>query len=90
MTVEAIEAASEVLRRAAADVDDPDLADRLAEQAEQLEDLAGRDRGPDHGRVARHQAALRDIKSDAGGSLDEPIDEANDRLNDYRETVDGV
>lgn len=90
MAIEEIQEASDVLDRAAASVDDDDLRERLETQAGQLADLAARDRGPDHGRVARHQAALREIKADADGELDEPIDEANDLLNAYRETVEGV
>jgi predicted metal-dependent hydrolase len=90
MTSEEIREASEVLERAAADVDDENLRERLSEQADQLAALAERDRGPDHGRVARHQGSLRDIRADAGGALDEEIDAANDLLNAYRETVEGV
>lgn len=90
MTSEEIREASEVLDQAAERTDDEDLRERLTEQADQLAALAERDRGPDHGRVARHQGSLRDIKADAGGALDEPIDEANDLLNAYRETVEGV
>lgn len=90
MASEEIGEASAVLNRAAEGVDDEDLHERVTGQADQLAALAERDRGPDHGRVARHQGALRDIKAEAGGALDEPIDEANDLLNAYRETVEGV
>lgn len=92
MAIEELREASDALERAAADADDPELRERLERQADQLADLAGRerDRGPDHGRIARHQGALRDIRDAAGGALDDAIDEANDRLNAYRETVEGV
>lgn len=82
--------AGQLLRAVTDDVPGP-LADRLAYQADQLESLAARDRGPDHGRLARHQQALRDIAADAtDDAVVEAVSRANDRIDAYRETIEGV
>lgn len=90
MTHEDLRAAGESLRRASEATEDPDLRERLDDKADRLEAFADRPRGPDHGQMARIQAHLREIRDDADGALDEYIDEANDHVNAYRETVEGV
>jgi len=90
MTHEELSEASELVRRAADATDDADSAETLTKQADQLEQLAERDRGPDHGRIARHQHALRHVQGKLDGEPADLLGEANDRLNAYRSTVEGV
>jgi hypothetical protein len=52
--------------------------------------MATADRGPDHGRLARHENKLHDLTDDVDPSVAELIDEALDAVHNYRETVDGV
>lgn len=89
MAREELREASKLLDEAVSDVDVPDVRDRLREQAAQLDRLQNREQGPDHGRLDRHQHALRSIKKDAPDVAD-AIDEANDLINAYRETLEGV
>lgn len=89
MTREELANASEALSAAAGDAAG-ETAAKLDEQARQLASLAEAERGPDHGRLARHQAALRDLRATADGSVAERIDEANDLINAHRETLPGV
>ncbi len=88
MSTEKIRDASAVLAEASRSVEGEE-ADRLKDQAESLSSLAERDRGPDHGRIARHQQKLKDIQGDHPSTAD-AVDEANALLNEYRETIDGV
>lgn len=89
MTREELSQASEALERAAEDTDG-EAAEKLREQARQLASLAEAERGPDHGRLARHQAALRDVKGTVDRAVGDRIDEANDLINAHRETLEGV
>lgn len=89
MTREELSEASEILAAAADDVGG-EAGDRLQEQARQLDDLAERERGPDHGRLDRHQQALRDVKAEVDDDVASRIDEANDLINAHRETLEGV
>lgn len=88
MRLEKLRGASDVLREAGESIEGSG-AERLREQADQLSMLAERDQPPDHGRIARHQQKLKDIK-EAEPATAAAIDEANTLLNDYRETVEGV
>jgi hypothetical protein len=65
-------------------------AERLSDLADQLDTLADRDRGPDHGRLARIESALDDIQHDASDDVAVTIDEALDAIHDFRETLEGV
>lgn len=67
-----------------------DAKDRLSELADQLRTLAERDRGPDHGRLARIQSALDELRDDVDDAADAAIDDANDAINSFRETLEGV
>lgn len=89
MAREELTAASQVLEQAAETADDTGVVERLETQAAELEALAGREQGPDHGGLARHQQKLRDIKEEAPETA-ESIDKANDHINAYRETIEGV
>ena len=67
-----------------------DAAERLDGLAEQLETLATAERGPDHGRLARLQTALGEVKEQVDDDAAATIDEALEAIVAYRETVDGV
>jgi hypothetical protein len=88
MSQEKLREASDVLREASESTGS-EASERLRAQADALAELAGADRGPDHGRVARHQQKLREIERDAS-DVGDSIDRANALLNEYRETVEGV
>jgi len=67
-----------------------DSHDRLIELADQLNTLATRDSDPDHGRLARIQNALGEVQSDVDNHTAATIDDANDAINAFRETLEGV
>ena len=81
--------AAELLEQAA-DEAGGEAGESLSEQASQLAALAERDRGPDHGRLDRHQQALRDAKAEVDDAVAARIDEANALITDYRKTLPGV
>lgn len=89
MAREELTAASQVVEQAAETAEDTGVVDRLKTQAAELRALADREQGPDHGGLARHQQKLRDIK-EAAPETTEFIDEANEHINAYRETLEGV
>lgn len=76
--------------RAAAEAAEGDARKRLHEQSDALADLAARERGPDHGRLARHERAIEDAAADASETPAEHVDAALDAIHAYRETVEGV
>ena len=90
MTREALATASDLLESAAEDTGNDAAADRLDELAGQLGRLSTADRGPDHGRLARIQSALNDLRSGAGADVAGTIDEADDAINEYRSDLEGV
>jgi hypothetical protein len=87
MTHEQLQRASEELT-AAAELADGDEQDRLEQQAEQFGKLA--ETGADHGRLARHENALREIKAATGDEVGDRIDAAMEAITAYRETIEGV
>jgi hypothetical protein len=87
MAHEQLQRASDELA-AAAELTDGDERDRLERQAEQFADLA--ETGADHGRLARHENALREIKAATGDEVGERIDAAMEAITAYRETIEGV
>ncbi|QCC50961.1 DUF7553 family protein [Halapricum salinum] len=89
MTRDELANASDLLE-SAAETTSGDAADRLTEIASQIERLATADRGPDHGRLARWQNALGEVKADVDEATGETIEEALDAIVAYRSTVDGV
>lgn len=90
MTRTELATAAEKLEAAADSIDDTTGADRLADLADQLDSLADDEMGPDHGRLARIQAAMGDVQSEADDATAATIDEANDAINAFRETLEGV
>lgn len=89
MAREELEEAAEVLQQAVNATTDK-LRDRIEAQADQVATLADRERGPDHGRLDRHQHALKRIREEAEAEVQDYLDEANELLEKYRETVEGV
>jgi hypothetical protein len=74
-----------------------DAADRLREQADALAALAARDRGPDHGRLARIEHVLTEVSDDleagSAGDADDAstaVEHALAELREYRSGVEGV
>ncbi|WP_302081409.1 DUF7553 family protein [Salinibaculum rarum] len=88
MTRENLATASDLIATAADGSND--ASDRLESLADQLETLADRDRGPDHGRLARIESGLDEIQADASDDVAATIEEALDAIRAYRETVEGV
>jgi hypothetical protein len=85
-----LRAASEDLRAASDAESDGSLAAELADLADHMEHLATRDRGPDHGRMARHDRAMLHLIDDTEGDVRDRVESALDRLRSYRSTVEGV
>ena len=65
-------------------------SDRLTDLADQLDQLAEADRGPDHGRMARIQTALDEIQQETDDDTAATIEDARAKISEYRATVDGV
>lgn len=82
--------ASETLKEASKAANDDETRDRLHEQSDQFARHATADRGPDHGRLARHESILTGIADEAGGTVAEHIEDALEHIRSYRETVEGV
>ncbi|MFD1647159.1 DUF7553 family protein [Haloarchaeobius litoreus] len=90
MTREQLETAAEHVRAAAQAATDTNARDRLSRQADEFERHAEAERGPDHGRLARHESILGEIATEEGGEVSEEIDAALDHVHTYRETLPGV
>jgi hypothetical protein len=90
MTRENLATASDRLESAADASDDEDAAERLRDLAGQLDSLAERERGPDHGRLARIENALGDLQESAGDEVAAEIEAGHDAVIAFRETVEGV
>ena len=90
MTRENLATASQRLEAAADAADDGPSAQRLRDLADQLDTLAERERGPDHGRLARIENALDDVRESVGADATAEIDAAHDAAVAFRETVEGV
>lgn len=69
---------------------DNDAADRLRKLGETCHDLADRERGPDHGRLARMLNALGEIEPGLDDETRDLVDEARAAITTYREDVEGV
>ena len=82
--------AAENLREAHDAASNADTADRLDSLAETVEKLADADRGPDHGRLARLEYNLQDVREDLDAEAADLVDEALSHEQAYRETVKGV
>lgn len=90
MTREHLQAASEALREAAAAVEDEDIEERAYSQSREMAQLAAADRGPDQGRLDRHMNVLRDIAESTDGEASERVEDALERVTEYRKTVGGI
>lgn len=89
MTRGELSEAAEALRRAASSTEDEQTRDRLEDQANQFDGLAEADRGPDHGRLARHEHILTEIADEEDAAATE-IETALESIRAYRQTVEGV
>lgn len=90
MTRDDLATASDLLASAAERTGEGAPGDRLRDLAGQLETLAERDRGPDHGRLARIETALDDVVAAVDDEAASEIDAAHDHVVAFRETVEGV
>lgn len=92
MVREELQATSEALREAAAATSDVDAEERLYDQSRQFADLATAERGPDHGRLARHENVLNEVleKIDGESEATEQIENALAHVKEYRSDVPGV
>jgi len=90
MAREPLATAGERLETAAASAESDAAVERLSELADQLGTLSTADRGPDHGRLARIQSALHDLKTGDAKDVLDSIESANDAINEYRSDLDGV
>ncbi|WP_436901190.1 DUF7553 family protein [Halovenus halobia] len=90
MTREELATASDHLESAAAATDNTAAGERLSELAKQLANLAESETEADHGRIARIQAAINEVKADVSDDVAATMSDARDELSAYRETIDGV
>jgi len=81
-----LDTASDHLDAAAEETSDEAASDRLAKLADQLSDLSE----PDHGRLARIQAALNELKTGDATDVVDSIEAANDAINEFRSDLEGV
>ncbi|WP_253736940.1 DUF7553 family protein [Halohasta salina] len=81
--------ASDALR-AAAERASAERGHQLTETADTLSTLASREPGPDHGRLARLEYTLRELKEAANPEAVDHIDDALGQIKAYRKTVEGV
>lgn len=84
-----LRSASEHLR-AASSAAAGETSERLSGQAEDFERHATADRGPDHGRLARHESILTTIADEEDGEVADHVEAALADIRAYRETVEGV
>lgn len=90
MAHENLKRASDLLADAADAATHEDAAERLRTQSEEFASHAESERGPDHGRLARHERILTEIAEAEGGTVAATVDDAIDAVRAYRETVEGV
>ena len=90
MTRDELSTAAESLERAAETADGEDARERLRAQSTQFDSLADADRGPDHGKIARHELIVPELAAEEGGETAEHIEAALESIRAYRETVEGV
>ncbi|MFO7926294.1 MAG: DUF7553 family protein [Halobacteriota archaeon] len=89
MTREQLDQAAESLERAGEAARNDEARERLEKQAAAFETLATADRGPDHGKIARHEHILTEIAADEEAAA-EHIEAALESIRAYRSTVEGV
>lgn len=89
MTRAELSQAAAALRRAADGAEHEQTRERLEDQASQFERLAEAERGPDHGRLARHEHILTEIAHDED-EVAPDVESALESIRAYRQTVEGV
>jgi hypothetical protein len=93
MTRPLLQQASDELRQAS-ELAPADATERIYEQSNQLAKLATADRGPDHGRLARHTNALAEVTNDLDAAdADDAashVRAARSLISEYREDLPGV
>jgi len=67
-----------------------DRSTQLTDVAETVANLAEREPGPDHGRLARIEYTLRELKAGADEGVVGAVDDALGHIKEYRKTVEGV
>ena len=90
MTRQELAAAAETLKEASDRASEADVKSGLDEQAAQMTRLADADRGPDHGRLARHERMLSNLADQTDQETAELISAALADIRDYRSTIEGV
>ncbi|WP_435334320.1 DUF7553 family protein [Haloarchaeobius sp. TZWWS8] len=90
MSREHLQNAAELIREAAEATTHNDARERLEKQAEQFAKHAEAERGPDHGRLARHERILTEVAEAEGGVVEKKLDEALVEVREFRSTVKGV
>lgn len=90
MTRQELAAAAETLNEASDRASEADVKSGLDEQAAQMTRLADADRGPDHGRLARHERMLSNLADQTDQETAELIFAALADIRDYRSTIEGV
>lgn len=89
MTRDELQNAAELLEQAAKAAQDDEARERLEDQAAAFETLSNADRGPDHGKIARHEHILTEIAAGEEAAA-EHIEAALESIRAYRSTVEGV
>jgi len=89
MTREELIAASDTLSEAS-DHASGDRSTQLTDVSETVGDLAEREPGPDHGRLARIEYTLRELEESADEEVVGHVDDALSHIKAYRKTVEGV
>ncbi|UIO99811.1 hypothetical protein Hbl1158_00070 [Halobaculum sp. CBA1158] len=89
MRPELLTEASEHAQRAAESADG-EPAERLENAADALASAVDRERGPDHGWLAKQTHVLREAAGNAGGDAEEHVADAVECINEYREDLPGV
>ena len=90
MTREELARASQLLVSAAESTTDGDDSERLSDLVDQLDRLSEADEGPDHGRLARIENALRELEESTGEETAIVIEDAHEHVKEYRSDVPGV
>lgn len=89
MTRDELVTASDALSEAA-DHASGDRSAQLIDVSETLGDLAEREPKPDHGRLARIEYTLRELKESSDEALVDNVNDALSQIKEYRKTVEGV
>lgn len=89
MTRDELITASDALGEAA-DHASGDRSTQLTDVSETLADLAEREPKPDHGRLARLEYTLRELKESSDEALVDNVNDALAQIKEYRKTVEGV